>query len=637
MRWPKTYWRDGQDGLPSWVGLSLTGLYLGLVVTLGMVSLRFQRSEQRFAEEEYARRWVGMLGRCVSLALSENGTASAAAELRRAARESGVLACAIVDRAGQIAIASDPEQSGRMIPDEAASGLLAVSDVEAAMVAAHSKPQENLYAIRIREVPHAGTPTSRPSAAPGDAAREAVVPVPAWLVVRTVGIPNRWAAAAWWSCVGYVTLAGMGVFWVVYRIAARALRPMATIRQRLLSCQGQVAEQLALLRVNDTMDNAAAAWNRFVEFIREMRDELQALQLRAAVETTLDTYRSERLTAVLSQMPHGVLVLEDGGRISFANRSACRMLGVSDESLAGKEVREVLPEPIRAGILAGGRSGSRWVDHAIDGADGATTVRFTMVPLDRDGDAADGIVFMQDVSQFKEMERARDAFLYHVTHELRTPLTNIRAYAETLAGGLIDDEQSLRDCYNVISGETERLQRLIENILNVSQLEVGTARLNFGEVYVDRMVRDVVRDQQASADAKNIDLRLRLPPKLPAIRGDKERLAAALANLLGNAIKYTPAGGQVEVTCTVDEEAGGAGTVKIAVSDTGIGIDPKHHERIFEKFYRVDDQRVESQPGTGLGLAIVRETVRLHGGTVTVESAPGRGSTFQMTLPVNAS
>jgi signal transduction histidine kinase len=244
------------------------------------------------------------------------------------------------------------------------------------------------------------------------------------------------------------------------------------------------------------------------------------------------------------------------------------------------------------------------------------------------GDTGENILFVQDVTQAKEAERARDQFLYHVTHELRTPLTNIRAYAETLSQGVIDDEQTIRECYNVIMGETQRLNRLVEDILNVSQLEVGTARLDVGEVQLDRLMRTVVQDTQGSADARNIDLVLSLPPKMPQVRGDKERLAVVLTNLVGNAIKYTPEGGRVDVRCAMEDSR-----VRIAVTDTGIGIQAEDQERIFEKFYRVRDERVSAIPGTGLGLAIVKETIRLHGGAVFVESTPGQGSTFTVSLP----
>jgi signal transduction histidine kinase len=238
------------------------------------------------------------------------------------------------------------------------------------------------------------------------------------------------------------------------------------------------------------------------------------------------------------------------------------------------------------------------------------------------------ILFVQDVTQSKEAEKARDQFLYHVTHELRTPLTNIRAYAETLSQGVIDDEQTIRECYNVIMGETRRLNQLVEDILNVSQMEVGSARLDVGEVPMDDMLRKVVQDMQGNADGKQIDLVLSLPAKLPKVRGDRDRLAVVLTNLIGNAIKYTPQAGRVDVSCSAENER-----VRITVTDTGIGIAPEAQEKIFEKFYRVDDSRVAKIPGTGLGLAIVRETVRMHGGAVFVASTPGKGSTFTVLLP----
>jgi PAS domain S-box-containing protein len=673
-------WRssgDCQDGIPSWVGLSLTGLYLGLVLSLGAVSMWSYREQARSGEQEDTARWVACLGRCVELASADNGLAAATIELRRASRESGIQRCEIVSRQGQVLASSDTTRVGRRLEENTVAALGA-SDGRPTQLHSGADPSVHSYAIRLRHVriylasagqhtkpvrpaspvepapavpsagvkvaanatpnPPAGTQRSTPLTQPGTQYAASGAAEPAWLVVEAPGTRDQGAALRWWSAVGYVVLAGLGIFWMLYRLTLRTIRPMAAIRQRLLTTSGQIEEQISLLRLNDTVDQTAAAWNRLVEFVRETHEELQSVQLRTAVDSTLSAYRSERFAAVLQQMPHGVLVVEENGQISFANKAACRMLG-RDEEVVNKEVKEVLPESLRASVLGGSRNTSRWVDYAVDGAEGSTTVRFVAVPLDKDAQTASSVIFMQDVSQFKEVERARDAFLYHVTHELRTPLTNIRAYAETLAGGVLDDEASVRECYNVISGETERLGRLVEDILNVSQLEVGTARMNYGEVHMDRMIRDAVQDIQAQADAKGIDLRLHLAAKLPVIRGDKERLSVVVANLLGNAIKYTPSGGHVELTCEIEgQDPPGAegGQLRLAVTDTGIGIDAAHHEKIFEKFYRVSDERVDAQPGTGLGLAIVKETVRLHGGSVTVESTLGRGSTFSVTLPIAA-
>lgn len=629
--------RNRPDGIPSWVGLSLTGLYLGVSLALGAVSLWSHRLETRAQEREFLVRHTFWLAKTAEYASRGGGYSNAVAELRRARQEPGIRRCEIVGRDGVVIASSENARVGKAVGEEVAARLIGVSDVEAFPIPTASEKAEAIVAIRLRKVV---TPLSAASH-PAENAVASVAPKPpselAWLVVEGIDVKGGGEALGWWASIGYVALAGMGLFWVLYRMASRRLRPMATIRQRLLSSGDRISEKLDLMRVNDSMDEAAAAWNRLIEFANEMQEEMRSVQLRSAVESTLDGYRSERLAAVLRQMPHGVLVVEDDGKIAFANRSASRMLGLRDEDLVNKEITEVLPDSLWTGIRSGTRGPSRWVDHTFEGVEGSTTIRFVAIPLEKEGAVSGKVLFMQDVSQFKEVERAQDDFLYHVTHELRTPLTNIRAYAETLAGGVLDDPVALRECYNVISGETERLGRLVEGILSVSQLEVGSARLSLGEVYPDKMVRDAVQDMQAQAEAKGIDLRLRLPPKLPVIRGDKERLAAVMANLVGNAVKYTPSGGHVEVSCAVEKEnehQQGPGTLRISVSDTGVGIDEAHHEKIFEKFYRVQDERVEAEPGTGLGLAIVKETVRLHGGNVSVESTVGRGSTFHVTLPV---
>jgi two-component system phosphate regulon sensor histidine kinase PhoR len=292
-----------------------------------------------------------------------------------------------------------------------------------------------------------------------------------------------------------------------------------------------------------------------------------------------------------------------------------------------------MDESLRLSLLSpekAARSGpslsSRWTDYTFKRIHGDVVLRFWSIASE--GGDEETIIFVQDVTQNKEAERARDQFLYHVTHELRTPLTNIRAYAETLSQDVIDDEQTIRECYNVIMGETQRLSRLVEDILNVSQLEVGTARLQASDLKLDKILRTVVQDQQGMADAKNIDLVLYMPSKTPTVRGDKDRLNVVFTNLIGNAIKYTLPGGRVDVRCAVENQR-----VRIAITDTGIGIDPADQDRIFDKFYRVDHPEVNAVPGTGLGLSIVQETLRVHGGTISVESKRGEGSTFTVTLP----
>jgi signal transduction histidine kinase len=198
--------------------------------------------------------------------------------------------------------------------------------------------------------------------------------------------------------------------------------------------------------------------------------------------------------------------------------------------------------------------------------------------------------------------------------------------------GILEDPQAQRECFNVIGSEARRLSRLIEEVLSISQLEVGAIRLKRGDVELSRLIREGVKELQGVADEKSIELRLRLPAKLPTLQGDKEKLAVALNNLLGNAIKYAPSGGTVTITCVQNET-----TAEIEIADTGVGIAPEDQDKIFDKFYRVQSEEVQAQRGTGLGLTTAREIARLHGGDITLRSELGKGSTFLLVLPLGRS
>jgi len=239
------------------------------------------------------------------------------------------------------------------------------------------------------------------------------------------------------------------------------------------------------------------------------------------------------------------------------------------------------------------------------------------------------MIVVEDITQQRVAEKARNAFLAQATHELRTPLTNIRMYAEMALEEGKDDPTVQAECLNVINQETFRLNRVVEDILCVSEIEAGTLTLKEDDVRMDELLSALEVGYAAQAQEKQIELVFDLPPKLPVLRGDKDKVAVALHNLVGNALKYTPASGKVRVTVATDD-----GRLVVEVSDTGIGIGPEDFERIFERFYRADDQRVTDATGSGLGLAIARDVIRLHGGDITVESEPDKGSTFTMVLPM---
>jgi two-component system sensor histidine kinase VicK len=239
------------------------------------------------------------------------------------------------------------------------------------------------------------------------------------------------------------------------------------------------------------------------------------------------------------------------------------------------------------------------------------------------------MVLIEDVTQQRIAEAARNSFLAKAAHELRTPLTNIRLYVENAVDDCGNDLQAVGKCLNVINDESRRLERTVSEVLSVSEIEAGSFDLRRDDVRLDDLLGQIRADHEPTAQKKGITLRFDLPPKLPTVSADRDKISLALHNLLGNALKYTPEGGQVSVSGTVE-----SGQVAFDFADTGIGIRREDLPRIFDKFYRATDQRVADITGSGLGLAITREIVSLHGGTISVESELDKGSTFTLILPI---
>ncbi len=436
--------------------------------------------------------------------------------------------------------------------------------------------------------------------------------------------------SAWWTAAGCAGLA-LVTAGLIYAMLRRRLRPIAAIAGNLESLAEGTEQELRALALSDALGQTARAWNSLLEQLCELRQQASTGdRTDGDSRDALQRFESRKLIRTLDQLPVGVLRFRPDHTISLANRAALRLLNLGDTPPLGQRLEELVPEDIAAPLIGAQKRAHKSIsfERTIGEGDSAVTLRFTAFPGSPDAGAAETLVTIEDVTYIQEAERARDNFLYHVTHELRTPLTNIQAYAETLTKPAFDDEQTRRECYNVIIGETRRLSNLVESILSISQLEVGSARLQIGEVDLVRLLRKIVQDNLGAADEKQIDLTLKLPPKVPKLRGDKERLSVLLSNLIGNAIKYTPPGGEVHVWLEVDEKL-----VRIHVQDTGIGIDPKDQPHVFEKFYRASSDKVQEITGTGLGLAIAREVARLHGGDIRLESQPGQGSTFTVELP----
>ncbi len=240
------------------------------------------------------------------------------------------------------------------------------------------------------------------------------------------------------------------------------------------------------------------------------------------------------------------------------------------------------------------------------------------------------------VERLQALDRSRDVFMSTVSHELRTPLTSISGYLELLEDGVgqgLSDEQT--HVLGVIRRNGDRLQQLIEDLLTLSRIESGALRTMLGDVDLAAMVRGVVEDLGPAAIDARIDLTADVGAQALHVAGDAGQLSRALLNLANNGIKFTPAGGSVQLSMRVEPDADGTkDRAVLEVKDTGMGIPPEDQQALFTRFFRASNATSANVPGTGLGLVIVRNIVENHGGTVQLESTPGRGTTVRMELPL---
>ena len=239
------------------------------------------------------------------------------------------------------------------------------------------------------------------------------------------------------------------------------------------------------------------------------------------------------------------------------------------------------------------------------------------------------VLTYRSVNKQVALARLKSDFVSNVSHELRTPLALIRLYAETLELGRITTQEKKHEYYSIIRKESERLSALINNILDFSRIEAGRKEYDFRETDIAELVRNTLDSYRYQIEQQGFALEEHIDPGIPAVRVDREAIARALVNLVNNALKYSDNEKFLGVRLYRENSL-----LKLEVSDRGIGIERHEQSRIFEKFYRTCDPLVHNTKGSGLGLSLVRHITQAHGGEVEVESTPGRGSKFTVSLPL---
>jgi signal transduction histidine kinase len=450
----------------------------------------------------------------------------------------------------------------------------------------------------------------------------AFVAVPAgaegWLAARGVAVSDR---------VGVLVVGGAGA--ALATLAGLTLRKRARVlhrvRSALLAFDGGERSMGALQIA--PQNPVAMAWNRLLAWRGEEVHMAEASGLLAQSGETASE-GGERFSDLLW---HGLIIIDEQLVIRYANGAAGVFLRTKRDSLVGSDARLMIKdERVVAAVQSAVATGSRQkqvfdVGSVSDMESGV--LRYSVRASSREGNQR-VLVVIEDVTQQRVSEEVQHAFVAQAAHELRTPLTNIRLYIEQLIEEDLDAAER-GSALNVLNQESSRLERIVADMLSIAEIQSGRMNVNTGDVRINQIYEELAADYAQAASHKRLTLTFDMPPKFPAIQGDREKISIVLHNLLGNAVKYTPAGGVVRV-CVREQ----GDRLVTDVIDTGFGISEDDLGRIFERFARGRDSRVEAEPGTGLGLALARDIARLHGGDITARSELDAGSTFSFWLPV---
>jgi two-component system phosphate regulon sensor histidine kinase PhoR len=343
--------------------------------------------------------------------------------------------------------------------------------------------------------------------------------------------------------------------------------------------------------------------------------------------------------AIIYSLRDAVIVVDEFDKVLMANDAAGRLFGFDYKNAQYKRLDDLICSDKKEFVTLLRNSIQSKVEHKkkeIQFHLGTQTRFYDCIiscVRDEDGQVCGAASVLHDVTREKEISKMKNDFVSHVSHELKTPLASITAYSEMLVDGEAKDESMQREFYAVIQNQAKRLNRLIENILNISRIESGLVKVEKVPVSLTILIEEQLQMIKSYAEENNIKVTGQKPIIFDQVLIDKDMISQVIVNLLSNAIKYTPSGGSVQTGIEVDENKG---IVRVTVSDTGAGIPQEDIEHVFDKFYRVGANKDKAK-GTGLGLNLVKQIVeKVHGGKIFVASEVGVGSTFGFELPLAA-
>jgi two-component system phosphate regulon sensor histidine kinase PhoR len=401
---------------------------------------------------------------------------------------------------------------------------------------------------------------------------------------------------------------------IAWYLSGRLARPLAHLRSQAAAvAAGDLSAQVDPSETRELGD-VGRAFNTMTRAVRRSQAALERQRLR--------------FEAILGELNDGVVLTDDEGTVIRLNGAAATLFGTDERTGAGKPFIQVCRDHELAAMLSTALAGVHGqpvaVEHGLN--------RRTLLTSAQRIDGADerlGLVVLRDISDLRRLEGVRRDFVANVSHELRTPLASIRALVETLDAGAIDDKTVAYDFLGRIVREVDRLNALVEDLLDLARLEAERAPLQHTSVDVVALLHRVVEHLGPQIARARLHVRVEVSRELPLVEMDAARIEQVLVNLTHNAIKFTPAEGAITLSARIVRRR-----LVVSVTDTGVGISEDELPRLFERFYKSDKARRSG--GTGLGLAIAKHIVQAHGGRIWVESRAGQGSTFSFSLPITS-
>jgi len=369
--------------------------------------------------------------------------------------------------------------------------------------------------------------------------------------------------------------------------------------------------------------NTSDETKKLADNINYLVDELQN-KIRVANE------EKSKLMTALTSINEGVLILNTDEKIEFVSSSLANILAEQYGDVGGKTLMEAFRNVELQKVFQKFKQSHDTVSSEITlGNIDPVIMSVSISKVHGYPGEEKGMVVFHDVTRLKKLERIRTDFVANVTHEIRTPLTAVIGYLETLQAGALDNTEDARRFIDIMLKQAQRLNRLVEDLMTISKIELGEINFHFEDVILQDVIGSVLPLMEAKAAVKKIRIVNQVQAQMPQVRADRDRLSQVFVNVLDNAVKFTPEGGRV--TIDAKEKAGG---MVVSITDTGMGIPREEIQRLGERFYRVDKTRSRELGGTGLGLSIVKHLMLAHSGKMEIESQLGHGTKVSLFFPI---